>query len=68
MITPLELCPTIMTSLRASYLRTLRISWMWVSRPTSGLAKCERSPSPVSVGVYRPQLARVALGAVQVVL
>ncbi len=28
------------------------MSLMCVSRPTSGVRRCERSPSPVKVGVY----------------
>src|SRR3569832_1587589 len=40
-----------MTSRRSSYSSTPSTSKMWVSNPTSGLIRCWRSPSPVSVGV-----------------
>src|SRR5712691_789771 len=43
--------PTRQMSRRSSYLTTLTMSAMWVSRLIAPLIRCERSPSPVSVGV-----------------
>jgi hypothetical protein len=48
---PPELFATRIAPFKSSYLRTFTTSWMWVSSPTSGEAKCARSPRPVSVGV-----------------
>src|SRR5262249_648443 len=43
-------CTTRQTSLRSSHFTTLTMSVMWVSRLMSLLRRCERSPTPVSVG------------------
>src|SRR5215471_2146057 len=49
---PEKLCPTRITSCRSSYLRTCATSSMKVSNVGLADKRCERSPSPVRVGVY----------------
>src|SRR5580704_4440528 len=52
MTAPLELVPTRITARRSWYVRVLTISSTCVCRTIPGCARWERSPRPVSVGVY----------------